>query len=49
MGYSGGAISTMWANALARDYAPELNLVSIAAGGLTPNLGENLQALDGTC
>jgi hypothetical protein len=48
MGYSGGSIPTVWANAMAHHYAPELNLVGIAAGGVPANLRENLAFLDGS-
>lgn len=41
MGYSGGSYPTVWANALASDYAPELNLVGAAAGGV----GGDLEAI----
>jgi len=48
MGYSGGSVPTVWANALARDYAPELNLVGSAAGGIVANPQALLGFLDGT-
>jgi hypothetical protein len=48
IGYSGGSIPTIWADALAHDYAPELNLVGVAAGGIAANLQDNLSAVDGT-
>ena len=48
MGYSGGSIPTVWADALAHDYAPELNLVGVAAGGIAADLQQNLAAIDGT-
>lgn len=38
MGYSGGSSPTVWANALAEDYAPELNVVGVVAGGIIANL-----------
>lgn len=34
MGYSGGALATTWSAALQPNYAPELNIVGLAAGGL---------------
>lgn len=47
-GYSGGAMATAWAAALAPTYAPELNIVGAAHGGtpmdlvkMASNLGEN--------
>ncbi len=42
IGYSGGSIPTLWANALARRYAPEVHLVGAASGGNVPNPIENL-------
>jgi hypothetical protein len=39
-GYSGGGMATGWAGALAPTYAPELNIVGIAQGGVPANLGE---------
>ncbi|MFC9440890.1 lipase family protein [Nocardia sp. NPDC057030] len=37
-GYSGGGMATAWAAALAPKYAPELNLVGAAEGGVPMNL-----------
>jgi secretory lipase len=37
-GYSGGALATMWASELAPTYAPELNIVAVAAGGVPADL-----------
>lgn len=34
--YSGGALASQWANELASSYAPELNIVGVAAGGPRP-------------
>jgi hypothetical protein len=48
MGYSGGSIPTIWASALAPSYAPELNIVGDAAGGIVPDPIENLDAVNGT-
>ncbi|TQF73252.1 lipase [Rhodococcus spelaei] len=39
-GYSGGGMATGWAGALAPTYAPELNIVGIAQGGVPTNLSE---------
>ena len=36
-GYSGGGFATMWAAELAPSYAPELNIVGAAGGGLPVN------------
>ncbi|WP_158608564.1 lipase family protein [Stagnimonas aquatica] len=46
MGYSGGAIATGWAAALQPRYAPELNLVGVAAGGLPANLEASFPAFE---
>jgi len=48
MGYSGGAIPSVWANALASSYAPALRLVGVAAGGIAADPIENLAAVNGT-
>ncbi|PYC87659.1 triacylglycerol lipase [Streptomyces tateyamensis] len=49
MGYSGGAIATDWAAALAPAYAPEVNsrLVGFAEGGLLVDPAHNLKYVDG--
>ncbi|MEV6973208.1 lipase family protein [Kitasatospora sp. NPDC093806] len=49
MGYSGGAIATNWAAALAPSYAPEVNrrLVGFAEGGLLVDPAHNLKYVDG--
>jgi hypothetical protein len=47
IGYSGGAIPSVWANALARWYAPELNIVGVAAGGIPANIAPLLPVWDG--
>ncbi|GAA4489607.1 lipase family protein [Rhodococcus olei] len=44
-GYSGGGMATAWAAALAPDYAPELNIVGAAEGGVPMNLGKMASAL----
>ncbi|WP_371830415.1 lipase family protein [Antrihabitans cavernicola] len=44
-GYSGGGMATAWAAALAPTYAPELNIVGVAEGGVPMNItkmGEQL-------
>ncbi|MEV7617656.1 lipase family protein [Streptomyces sp. NPDC089799] len=48
-GYSGGAIATNWASALAPAYAPEVNrqLVGFAEGGLLVAPAHNLKYVDG--
>ncbi|GGG24393.1 lipase [Rhodococcoides trifolii] len=39
VGYSGGALATSWASAMAPTYAPELNIVGTAQGGIPADLG----------
>ncbi|MFE2019386.1 lipase family protein [Streptomyces sp. NPDC059499] len=48
-GYSGGAIATNWAAALAPEYAPEVNrqLVGFTEGGLLVDPAHNLKYVDG--
>ncbi|MFJ3203041.1 lipase family protein [Streptomyces sp. NPDC086989] len=50
MGYSGGAIATNWAAALAPSYAPDVNrkLVGYAEGGLLVDPAHNLRYVDGS-
>ncbi|MEV7418969.1 lipase family protein [Streptomyces sp. NPDC089919] len=50
IGYSGGAIATNWAAALAPDYAPDVNrrLVGYAEGGLLVDPAHNLKYVDGS-
>lgn len=50
IGYSGGAIATHWAAALAPSYAPEVNraLVGFAEGGLLVAPAHNLKYVDGS-
>ncbi len=47
-GYSGGAIASSWAEALALEYAPELNIVAVAVGGLFPDIDYTMSTLDGS-
>ncbi|WP_037607052.1 lipase family protein [Streptacidiphilus rugosus] len=49
-GYSGGAIATDWAAAMAPAYAPEVNrrLVGFAEGGLLVDPAHNLKYVDGS-
>lgn len=44
-GYSGGAMATSFAAALAPSYAPELDIVGVASGGAPMNIGKMAQAL----
>ncbi|MFC8275436.1 lipase family protein [Streptomyces sp. NPDC057271] len=50
MGYSGGAIATNWAAAMAPAYAPDVNrkLVGFAEGGLLVTPAHNLKYVDGS-
>ncbi|GAA3573272.1 lipase family protein [Amycolatopsis ultiminotia] len=50
MGYSGGAIATGWAAALAPSYAPDVNrkLVGFAEGGVLVDPAHNLNYVGGT-
>ncbi|MEV0294619.1 lipase family protein [Nocardia sp. NPDC050710] len=47
MGYSGGAIATGHAAELQRSYAPELNVVGAAEGGIPADLGAALKLANG--
>ncbi len=47
-GYSGGSVPTQWGAEVAPAYAPELNIVGAAAGGLPVNLAHNLPYVSGS-
>jgi len=47
-GYSGGSVATDWASELAPAYAPELNLVGIAEGGIPANYFDHFAYINGT-
>lgn len=47
LGYSGGAIATEWASELAPGYAPALNIVGAAAGGVPVDFARNLTYING--
>ncbi|MFT4286705.1 lipase family protein [Nocardioides sp.] len=47
-GYSGGSIAGEWASELAASYAPELNIVGTAIGGIPVHLAHNLAYIDGS-
>jgi hypothetical protein len=47
LGYSGGAIATEWASELAPGYAPALNIVGAAAGGVPVDFAHNLTYING--
>ncbi len=48
LGYSGGSIAADWASELAPRYAPHLNLVGVAEGGMPVNFAHILRYVDGT-
>lgn len=48
IGYSGGSIGGEWATELAPRYAPELNLVGTAVGGMAIHLAHNLRYINGS-
>lgn len=47
-GYSGGSIAGEWASELAPSYAPELNIVGTAIGGVPVHLAHNLKYINGS-
>lgn len=47
-GYSGGSIASMWAAQLAPGYAPELNIIGVAAGGIPTDFAHNLDYIAGS-
>jgi len=47
-GYSGGSIAGEWASELAPTYAPELNIVGTAIGGIPVHLAHNLRYVNGS-
>jgi len=46
LGYSGGAVATEFASELARTYAPHLDIVGVAEGGIPVDLFHNLTYID---
>jgi hypothetical protein len=48
MGYSGGSIAADWAAELAPRYAPRVNFVGVAMGGIPVNLAHNIRYIDGS-
>lgn len=46
-GYSGGAFASLWAGELSADYAPDITLAGIAAGGAPANLMATARHIDG--
>ncbi len=47
MGYSGGGHASAWANEVAPTYAPELNIIGVAMGGLPVKLDNVARKVDG--
>lgn len=47
-GYSGGSIAAEWASELAPGYAPELNIVGVAEGGIPIDMAHNLRYINGS-
>ena len=47
LGYSGGSIATEWASELAPSYAPLLNIVGAASGGVPVDFAHNLTYVNG--
>lgn len=48
VGYSGGSVPTQWGAEIAPQYAPELNIVGAAAGGLPVDPAHNLGYVSGS-
>lgn len=48
VGYSGGSIAADWASELQPRYAPHVNLIGTAMGGIPVNLAHNLRYIDGS-
>jgi hypothetical protein len=48
IGYSGGSIATEWAEEIAAAYAPELDIVGAAAGGVPVDFAHELPYLSGS-
>jgi len=47
-GYSGGSIAADWASELASSYAPKLDLVGVAEGGIPVDYAHNMTYINGT-
>jgi hypothetical protein len=47
-GYSGGSIASVWAAELQQSYAPELDVIGTAAGGVPPDFVHNLDYIAGS-
>lgn len=48
VGYSGGSIASEWASELAPSYAPELDLVGVAEGGIPVDYAHTVGYIDGS-
>lgn len=48
IGYSGGSIATQWAAEMAPAYAPELDIVGAADGGVPVDYAHNLEYINGS-
>jgi len=48
VGYSGGSIATEWASELAPTYAPALNIIGVAEGGIPVDFAHNLNYVNGS-
>jgi hypothetical protein len=48
VGYSGGSIATEFASEMASKYAPKLNLVGVAEGGIPVDFAHNLAYINGS-
>jgi hypothetical protein len=48
VGYSGGSIATEFASELASKYAPKLNIVGVAEGGIPVDFAHNLAYINGS-
>jgi hypothetical protein len=47
-GYSGGSIAAEWASEIAPHYAPKLNIVGVAEGGIPVDMAHNLHYINGS-
>lgn len=47
MGYSGGALASEWAAEFHSSYAPELNIIGAAIGGLPTNISKSFASVNG--
>jgi hypothetical protein len=47
LGYSGGSIATEWASELAPKYAPGLDIIGAASGGVPVDFAQNLSYING--